>query len=63
MNTSQGNTYRATYEFCEPMITYLEKLKISNLVCYGTKDWSSPFNDYLKVDVIRKEKKNFAFKA
>jgi len=63
MTTSQGDTYRTTYEFSEPMITYLEKLKIPVLVCYGTKDWSSPFNDYLRVDVIRKGKKNFTFKA
>jgi dienelactone hydrolase len=63
MTTSQGDTYKTTYEFSEPMITYLEKLKIPILVTYGTKDWSSPYNDFLRVDVIRKNKNNFTFKA
>ena len=63
MNQSQGDTYRATYEFSNPPIDYLENLKIPILICYGTKDWSAPFNDYLRVDVIRKEKQNFTFKA
>jgi dienelactone hydrolase len=63
MNTSQGDTYKATYEFSEPMITYLEKLKIPILVTYGTKDWSSPYNDLLRVNTIRQNKSNFTFKA
>ena len=63
MKTSQGDTYKATYEFSEPMITYLEKLKIPVLVSYGTKDWSSPYNDFLRVDVIRQKKNNFTFNA
>ena len=63
MDASQGDTPRSTFEFSKPPIDYLEKLKIPVLVCYGTKDWSSPYNDYLRVDVTRKEKKNFTFKA
>jgi len=63
MTTSLGDTYKTTYEFSEPMITYLEKLKIPILVTYGTKDWSSPYNDFLRVDVIRKNRINFTFKA
>jgi len=63
MNASQGDTDRATYEFSNPSKEYLENLKIPVLICYGTKDWSAPFNDYLRVDAIRKEKKNFTFKA
>jgi len=60
---SKGDAYKATYEFSEPMITYLEKLKIPVLVTYGTKDWSSPYNDLLRVDIIRQKKSNFTFKA
>jgi len=63
MTTSQGDTYKTTYEFSEPMISYLEKLKIPVLVTYGTKDWSSPYNDFLRVDIIRQNKLNFTFKA
>jgi dienelactone hydrolase len=58
-----GDSYKTTYEFSYPPIEYLEKIKIPVLVCYGTKDWSSPFNDYLRVEMMRKGKKNFTFNA
>jgi dienelactone hydrolase len=45
------------------MIALLEKLKIPVLVTYGTKDWSSPYNDLLQVNTIRQNKTNFTFKA
>ncbi len=63
MDDSHGDTDKATFEFSYPFIEYLEKLKIPILVSYGTKDKIAPFNDYLRVDVIRKEKRNFTFKA
>lgn len=63
MDASQGDTHKATFDFSKPPMEYLEKVRIPVLVCYGTKDWSAPFNDYLRVDVIRKGKKNFTFKA
>lgn len=62
-NSSNGDANKTTYEFSEPMITYLEDLKIPVLVTYGTKDWSSPYNDLLRVNIIRKRKDNFTFKA
>ncbi len=61
MDSSQGDTNKASYEFSYPPIEYLEKIDIPVLVSYGTKDWSAPFNDLLRVDVIRKGKKNFYF--
>lgn len=63
MDASNGDTYKATFEFSVPPIQYLQKLKIPVLICYGTKDYSSPFNDYLRVEMIRQKKKNFTFKA
>lgn len=63
MDDSQGDTHKTTYQFSNPPVKYLEKLKIPVLVCYGTKDWSAPFNDYFRVDMIRQGKKNFTFKA
>ena len=63
MNDSHGDTYKATFEFSEPLINYLEKIKIPVLVTYGTKDWSSPYNDLLRVKTIRQNKNNFTFKA
>jgi len=62
MDDSQGDTHRATYEFSQPPIKYLEKLNIPVLVAYGTKDWSAPFNDFMRVDFIRQGKNNFTFK-
>ena len=63
MYTKSGDTYRATYEFSIPPMQYLQKLKIPVLVCYGTKDIGTPFNDYFRVEMIREKKKNFTFKA
>lgn len=63
MDTKTGDTYKATYEFSIPPMQYLQKLKIPVLICYGTKDISSPFNDYFRVEMIRQKKKNFTFKA
>lgn len=61
MDSSQGDTNKASYEFSYPPIEYLEELNIPILISYGTKDWSAPFNDLLRVDVIREGKKNFYF--
>lgn len=61
MNSSQGDTHKATFEFSNPPIRYLEKLNIPVLVSYGTKDWSAPFNDFMRVDFIRQEKRSFTF--
>lgn len=63
MDTKTGDTYKATYEFSIPPMQYLQKLKIPVLICYGTKDVGSPFNDYFRVEMIRQKKKNFTFKA
>ena len=63
MDNSNGDTYKATYDFSIPPIQYLEKLTIPVYICYGTKDWSAPFNDYLQIEMIRQMKSNFTFKA
>lgn len=63
LDFSRGDTYKATVQFSYPPIEYLEKLTIPVLVCYGTKDWCAPFNDYLRVETIRKRKTNFTFHA
>lgn len=60
---TEGDSYKTTFEFSNPPIQYLEKLRIPVLVCYGTKDWSAPFNDFLRVEMIRNRKKNFQFNA
>lgn len=61
MDATQGDAYKATYGFSYPPIEYLEKLRIPVLICYGTKDWCAPFVDFMRVDFIRKGKKNFQF--
>lgn len=59
---SQGDSNKATYSFSLPAKEYLEKLKIPVLVGYGTADYSTPFNDYLRIDLMRKKRTNFTFK-
>lgn len=64
MDATMGDTFKATYEFSIPPFSYLEKLKIPVLVCYGAKDeGTAPFNDYLRVEMIRVKKTNFTFKV
>ena len=63
MDNSKGDTYKATYDFSIPPIQYLEQLKIPVLICYGTKDMGAPYNDFCRVDFIRKKKNNFTFKT
>lgn len=63
LDDTNGDTYKATYDFSIPPIHYLQKLTIPILVCYGTKDYSSPFNDYLRIEMMRQKKKNFTFKS
>ncbi|WP_439879691.1 alpha/beta hydrolase family protein [Pontibacter sp. MBLB2868] len=57
-----GDAYRTTYTFSQPPMGYLMKLKIPVLVTYGTKDHGVTFNDYLRLETIRKGKNNFTFK-
>jgi dienelactone hydrolase len=57
-----GDSNKTTYTFSLPPMDYLMKLKIPVLVTYGTKDHGVTFNDYLRLETIRKGKSNFTFK-
>ncbi|WP_142688408.1 dienelactone hydrolase family protein [Chitinophaga polysaccharea] len=61
MDASNGDTHKATYQFSIPPLQYLEKLKIPVLVSYGSKDAVAPFDEYLRVEMIRQKKQNFSF--
>ncbi len=63
MDGLNGDPPKTTYQFSLPPIRYLETLKIPVLVTYGSKDAGAPFNEYLRVEMIRQKKKNFTFKA
>ncbi len=63
MDATYGDTGKTTFDFSIPPKEYLEKLKIPVLVCYGTKDPAAPYNDFMRVDFIRKGINNFTFKA
>ena len=52
---------RTMFEFSEPMYPVLLKLNIPVLVTYGTKDWCSPYLDFLRVEILRKKKQNITF--
>lgn len=62
-NDTFGDTYKATYDFSLPPSVYLNKLKIPVLVTYGTKDYSTAYNDLFRAECIRQKKNNFTFKA
>ncbi|WP_052705070.1 S9 family peptidase [Flavobacterium sp. 316] len=61
LNDDFGDTNKASYQFSNPPIQYLEKIKIPILISYGTKDWCAPFIDFMRVDFIRKHKTNFTY--
>jgi pimeloyl-ACP methyl ester carboxylesterase len=63
MESVGADTYKAAYQFSIPPIGYLEKLTIPVLFTYGSKDAGSPFNDYWRVETIRRHLKNFTFRA
>jgi len=64
LDASHGDANKNIYEFSIPPILYLQDLKIPVLVLYGTKDeGAAPFNDYLRVELIRRKKANFTFKT
>ncbi|MBB1138012.1 S9 family peptidase [Myroides sp. WP-1] len=59
----RGDSPKATYAFSQSSMSYFKEMKIPVLVTYGSKDWSAPFNDYLRVEAIKEGWKNFTFKA
>lgn len=63
MDASRGDTDSATIGFSYPPMHYLTQLKIPVLVSYGTKDWATPYIDYLQIETIRQKKSNFQFDA
>jgi dienelactone hydrolase len=63
LDNTYGDTPKATYDFSIPPIQYLQQLTIPVLVCYGTRDYSALFNDYLRVEMMRSGKTNFSFNA
>ena len=63
MDVSHGDANKATYQFSIPPMEYMKKLKMPVLITYGTKDYSCPFNDYFRTEMIRQKKINLIFKA
>ncbi|NBA85967.1 hypothetical protein GVN16_09360 [Emticicia sp. CRIBPO] len=63
MDDSNGDTNKATFDFSAPLYPLFENLSIPVLVSFGTKDYCAPFNDYLRVEMIRHKKANFTFNA
>lgn len=61
LNYNGGDTYKATYDFSEPSAKHLKKLKIPVLISFGTKDWSTQYNDLFYIETIRSNSLNFTF--
>ncbi|MBD0261094.1 MAG: alpha/beta hydrolase fold domain-containing protein, partial [Cytophagales bacterium] len=58
-----GDTNHTMFQFSLPVVDDLKKLRIPVLITYGTRDHCAPFNDYLRVELIRERKKNVYFKT
>jgi hypothetical protein len=46
-----------------PPIDFLKKIEKPTFVCYGTIDKDAHANDYMRLEFIRQQKKNFTFKS
>lgn len=58
-----GDSYKTTYGFSIPVYPHLLKLKIPTMMTYGTKDWNTPYMDFLRAEALRLNKTNMTFKA
>ncbi len=57
---NNGDPYKTTFGFSISLVEKFEKMNIPVLVTYGTKDYgSAPFNDYLRLEMIRLKKRIF----
>lgn len=63
MNFNNGDSHKTTYDFSEPLHDKISLLKIPVLISYGTRDWSAPYNDLMRIEFIRQDKQNIQFKA
>jgi hypothetical protein len=55
---------KATLSFSyPPPISFLKEISKPTFVCYGTKDKDVSANDYMRLEFIRRQKKNFTFRA
>lgn len=64
IDNKKGDPYKTTFSFSKPLIEKFKQLKIPVLVSYGTKDYgAAPFNDYLRIEMIRTKKSTIFFKA
>jgi len=61
--TKTGDSNKTNYSFSIPPIEYLKKLKIPVLIAFGTKDYGAPFNNFLRLEMIRLKKTNFTYNA
>lgn len=53
---------RTLFEFSEKPIEYFSKIKVPVFIGFGTKDWNTPFIDYMRIKMIEEHKTNFNFK-
>jgi len=62
-DVTYGDSYRSLFSFSGSTIKSFPRLDIPVLICYGTRDPSLPFNDYLRAEMIRNKKQNFTFQS
>ncbi|GAA4275548.1 alpha/beta hydrolase family protein [Aquimarina mytili] len=60
---SQGNQQKGLLSFSENLNTCFKKLDIPILVSYGARDIVSPYNDLLRIEMIKYNKDNVEFRA
>lgn len=62
-DTSLGENFKSIYSFSASSIQSFSRIQIPTFICYGSLDIITPFNDYLRAELIRQRKKNFTFRT
>lgn len=62
-NIENVDSYKTTYGFSVPVYPDLLKLNIPTMITYGSKDWNTPYVDFLRAEALRLNRTNMTFKA
>jgi predicted esterase len=62
ISASGGDSFKSEFTFNEPVFEALLDLSIPVLVSYGTRDHGVLFNDFLRIEAIRRRNKYIKFK-
>lgn len=61
IDISNGDTYKTTYQFSQPQLQNLKNFKKPILISYGSKDFSAPYIDLMRIEFARQKIKHISY--